>query len=176
MVEYTTVETALGIVGLARSGAGIVAATLPQDSVGAAIERLEANISPRQGPVTEALPDAFGTLCDQLMRYASGVDVAFDVELDLAGWTGFQVRVWQATRAIPYGETRSYSWVADAAGHPGAQRAAGQALHRNPVPILVPCHRVIGADGTLTGFGGGLQMKRALLELEASGARGQAIL
>jgi len=80
--------------------------------------------------------------------------------------------VWQATRLIPYGETRSYLWVAVQIGKPGAARAVGQALGRNPLPVIVPCHRVIAADGGLGGFTGGLEMKRRLLELETTAKAG----
>ena len=82
--------------------------------------------------------------------------------------TPFQLRVWEALRAIPYGETRSYSEVARGIGKPDAVRAVGAANGANPLPIVVPCHRVLGANGSLTGFGGGLRVKRFLLDLEAT--------
>ncbi|MDR2521050.1 MAG: methylated-DNA--[protein]-cysteine S-methyltransferase, partial [Spirochaetaceae bacterium] len=90
---------------------------------------------------------------------------AFDLPLAARG-TVFQRAVWAALAAIPYGQTRSYRDVAAAAGNPSACRAVGGAAHRNPFAIVVPCHRVIGADGSLTGFSGGLAVKRRLLELE----------
>ena len=80
--------------------------------------------------------------------------------------TAFELRVWAALRTIPYGETRSYGAIAAAIGSPRAARAVGMANHRNPLPILIPCHRVIGADGSLTGYAGGLETKRRLLALE----------
>jgi methylated-DNA-[protein]-cysteine S-methyltransferase len=95
-----------------------------------------------------------------------GDEIGFPDGIDTAGWTDFRARIWNATRLIPYGQTRSYSWVAATAGQPRASRAAGQALHYNPVPILVPCHRVVGANGELVGFGGGLALKQQLLLLE----------
>ena len=110
-------------------------------------------------------PTAFGHVADQLDAYFAGELTEFDVELDLAG-TEFQRRVWEALRTIPYGETRSYGELADQVGKPGAARAVGLANGRNPVGIIVPCHRVIGADGTLTGYGGGLDRKQSLLDLE----------
>jgi methylated-DNA-[protein]-cysteine S-methyltransferase len=110
-------------------------------------------------------PAAFGHVADQLDAYFAGELTEFDVELDLAG-TEFQRRVWEALRTIPYGETRSYGELADQVGKPGAARAVGLANGRNPIGIIVPCHRVIGADGALTGYGGGLHRKQALLELE----------
>ena len=92
---------------------------------------------------------------------------SFDLPLDPRG-TSFQRRVWAALTAIPWGETRTYAQIAAAVGSPRAVRAVGQANHRNPIPILIPCHRVVGADGTLTGYGGGLELKRKLLELEGA--------
>ena len=103
---------------------------------------------------------------DQLEGYFCGTTTRFDLTLDLAG-TEFQLRAWRAVRAIPYGQTRTYGQIAKAVGQPGAARAVGLANHNNPVPIVVPCHRVVGADGSLTGYGGGLPRKRFLLELEA---------
>lgn len=103
---------------------------------------------------------------EQLRAYFAGELRDFDLALDIQG-TPFQKRVWAELRNIPYGETRSYSDVANAIGAPKAVRATGAANGRNPIPIVVPCHRVIGADGSLTGYGGGLPLKRFLLDLEA---------
>lgn len=103
---------------------------------------------------------------DQLEGYFCGDVRAFDLPLDLAG-SEFQLRVWRALRRIPYGQTRSYGQIAKAVGQPAAARAVGLANHENPIAIVVPCHRVIGSDGSLTGYGGGLPRKRRLLELEA---------
>jgi len=100
--------------------------------------------------------------------YFSGDEITFPDELDLSGATHFQRRVWEITRLIPYGETRSYTWVAQQVGKPGAARAVGQALARNPLPIIIPCHRVLTIDGKLGGFSGGTEMKRCLLQLENS--------
>ena len=108
-----------------------------------------------------ALPDAVA----QLHEYFAGERTGFDVALRPAG-TSFQRRVWDALSEIPYGETRSYGEIARQIGQPGAARAVGLANARNPVPIIVPCHRVIGANGALTGYAGGLQAKCALLDLE----------
>jgi methylated-DNA-[protein]-cysteine S-methyltransferase len=103
----------------------------------------------------------------QLAEYFSGVRHRFELPLAPRG-TDFQQLVWQALRAIPYGQTRSYGEVARAIGRPGAVRAVGAANGRNPLPIVVPCHRVIGSDGSLTGFAGGLEAKTCLLELEGA--------
>jgi methylated-DNA-[protein]-cysteine S-methyltransferase len=112
-------------------------------------------------PDEQAFPDAV----EQLDAYFAGQRTEFDLDLDLAG-TDFQRRVWAALRTIPYGETRSYGEIAKQIGAPGASRAVGLANGRNPIGIIVPCHRVIGASGSLTGYGGGLDRKRALLDLE----------
>jgi methylated-DNA-[protein]-cysteine S-methyltransferase len=110
---------------------------------------------------------AFSDAVEQLDAYFAGERREFDLELDLVG-TSFQRRVWEALLTIPYGETRSYGYIAEQIGSPGASRAVGLANGHNPIGIIVPCHRVIGADGSLTGYGGGLERKRILLELERS--------
>ncbi len=104
---------------------------------------------------------------ERLRAYFTGSYITFPDRLDLSGATAFQRRVWAATRGIPYGETRSYAWVAQQINQPRAVRAVGQALGRNPLPIIIPCHRVVTSDGRLGGFGGGLKMKSYLLSREA---------
>jgi O-6-methylguanine DNA methyltransferase len=101
----------------------------------------------------------------ELQRYFAGEKIAFSCPLDLRG-TPFQISVWQALRDIPYGETRSYAEIARATGRSSAVRAVGAANGANPIAIIVPCHRVIGSNGTLTGYGGGLPTKSWLLSLE----------
>ena len=101
----------------------------------------------------------------QLREYFAGARRTFDLPLAPHG-TAFQRRVWMALRAIPSGETRTYGELAAAIDSPNASRAVGMANHRNPIPIIIPCHRVIGANGTLTGYAGGLEIKRRLLALE----------
>jgi methylated-DNA-[protein]-cysteine S-methyltransferase len=108
----------------------------------------------------------FGQARRQLDEYFAGERTAFDLPLKLKG-TDFQLAVLEELRRIPYGETASYRDVAERIGRPRAMRAVGAANGRNPIPIIVPCHRVIGAGGDLTGFGGGLETKEALLRLEA---------
>jgi len=103
----------------------------------------------------------------QLREYFDGTRQAFDLPLDLKG-TPFQRRAWLALAEIPYGETRSYGEQARRLGVPRAARAVGAANGANPVPIVLPCHRLVGADGSLTGFGGGLETKRRLLEHESA--------
>jgi methylated-DNA-[protein]-cysteine S-methyltransferase len=105
-------------------------------------------------------------IAEQLDQYFAGTLRQFDVRLDVRG-TDFQRRVWELLRTIPYGETRSYGQLARALGKPRASRAVGRANGTNPVSIIIPCHRVIGSNGTLVGYGGGLDRKQALLALEA---------
>ena len=114
------------------------------------------------------VPDdaAFEAVLGQLDAYFSGRRTDFDVPMRMRG-TDFQRRVWDGLTQIPYGETWSYAQLAEKVGNPRACRAVGLANGRNPVAIIVPCHRVIGANGTLTGYGGGLDRKRWLLDLEA---------
>lgn len=112
-------------------------------------------------------PGALSDRCAaELAEYFEGKRESFDVPIELHG-TPFQQRVWAALLDIPYGETRTYGEIAAAAGNPKACRAAGMANHNNPICIIVPCHRVIGKDGSLTGYGGGLENKKLLLDLEA---------
>lgn len=103
----------------------------------------------------------------ELNEYFSGKRRVFSVPLDLRG-TEFQLQCWRALLEIPYGETRTYADIAREIGHPHAFRAVGMANNRNPIAIIVPCHRVIASDGTLCGYGGGLDLKRKLLEMEGA--------
>ncbi|MFD0369205.1 methylated-DNA--[protein]-cysteine S-methyltransferase [Streptomyces sp. NPDC127114] len=121
--------------------------------------------SPDPRPFTEAVR--------QLDAYFAGELTEFDLPLHLVG-TEFQLRVWERLRSIPFGETRTYGELADALGNPAASRAVGLANGKNPVSIVVPCHRVIGAGGGLTGYGGGLDRKQRLLAFE-SGAAADAL-
>jgi methylated-DNA-[protein]-cysteine S-methyltransferase len=114
----------------------------------------------------EAAPERFAEARTQLREYFAGRRTAFDLPLELSG-SPFQRRVWRALQDIPYGETISYGEQARRIGRPADPRAVGQANGRNPIAVIVPCHRVIGADGSLTGYGGGVERKRLLLELEA---------
>lgn len=112
----------------------------------------------------------FATVTEQLEAYFDGQRTDFDLPLAPRG-TDFQLRVWAALREIPYGQTWSYGALAARLGNPNASRAVGLANGRNPISIVVPCHRVIGADGRLVGYGGGLERKRVLLDLEARASR-----
>ncbi|MCI1049016.1 MULTISPECIES: methylated-DNA--[protein]-cysteine S-methyltransferase [unclassified Stenotrophomonas] len=110
-------------------------------------------------------PDALPEAREQLLQFLHGERNSFDLELAPRG-TPFQLRVWQALALIPFGQTWSYLQLAQHLGKPSATRAVGAANGRNPLPIILPCHRVIGSNGALTGFGGGLETKAALLRLE----------
>lgn len=122
--------------------------------------------------VLDALPADRGTptplthrMAQQMEEYFQGIRTSFDIPYTLQG-TRFQKRVWEALCQIPYGQTRSYRDIAQAVGSPRAYRAVGMANHRNPVMLLVPCHRVIGADGSLGGYAGGVALKQFFLDLE----------
>jgi methylated-DNA-[protein]-cysteine S-methyltransferase len=121
-------------------------------------------------PRWQRAPARFRALASQLAEYFAGERSQFDVPLALEG-SAFQRRVWRALQEIPYGQTTSYGALARQIGAPDASRAVGRANGSNPVGIIVPCHRVIGAGGALTGYGAGLERKRFLLELEAGLAR-----
>ncbi len=121
-------------------------------------------------PSWERSTSGFADVKAQLRAYFAGERLAFDLALVMAG-TPFERRVWSALTEIPYGETCSYGELARRLDQPTAARAVGLANGRNPIAVIVPCHRVIGADGTLTGYGGGLERKRILLELESGQAR-----
>jgi methylated-DNA-[protein]-cysteine S-methyltransferase len=135
-----------------------------------ALQRVHFQAGPRPlraPPGWRHQPAALATALVQLREYFAGERRTFQLPLAPAG-TPFQQAVWSALRAIPYGETLSYGELARRLGRPGSARAVGLANGSNPLPIIVPCHRVIGADGSLTGFGGGLGVKRALLSLEGA--------
>jgi methylated-DNA-[protein]-cysteine S-methyltransferase len=160
-LRYTVFNTVHGWIGCLSSPLGLKKTTLPQPSPQRAIEILD-------GTVEHAVwsPDSFVDIISLLTIYFNGKQPEFPCELDYGQATPFQRNVWETTRSIPYGETRSYGWVANQIGKPAAVRAVGQALGKNPLSIIVPCHRVIASDGSLCGFGGGLEMKRNLLRLE----------
>lgn len=153
MTEYRTIDSPIGLLTLAGDGSVLTNLRMVDQTY----EPSRSDWSPN--------PRAFGEAVEQLGAYFAGELTNFDVELDLRG-TEFQRRVWRALLTIPYGETRSYGEIAEQIAAPGAARAVGLANGHNPIAIVVPCHRVIGANGSLTGFGGGLGRKRTLLELE----------
>lgn len=153
-LRYRTVESPVGPLTLAGEGSTLMHLRMSDQTH-----------EPDRSEWMPAGADAFADVVEQLDAYFAGSLTEFDVDLELAG-TEFQRRVWAALQTIPYGETRSYGQIAEQIGSPGASRAVGLANGRNPVGIIVPCHRVIGSGGGLTGYGGGIDRKRALLTLE----------
>ena len=119
--------------------------------------------------IGERSDEGFDDVVRQLGEYFAGERTAFDLPLRPVG-SPFEMAVWDQLTRIPYGRTRSYGYVAEAVGEPGGAQAVGAANGRNPIAVVVPCHRVIGADGSLTGFGGGMPAKRTLLDLERGAA------
>lgn len=150
-MKYSSFDTPLGRLGITASVNGLLTLDLPSHST-------------RKAPEP---PSQFTGLIERLMAYFNGGKVAFPDKLDISAATAFQAKVWAVTRLIPYGETRNYRWVAEQVGQPAAARAVGQALARNPLPVIIPCHRVISSDGKLGGFSYGLNMKKTLLRLES---------
>lgn len=151
-LTFATLDTPIGRLTLIRSPRGLREIRFPDD--------------PRPLPPGEAAAGD-DPAAAQLAEYFAGGRRQFDLDLDPVG-TAFQREVWDALRAIPAGETTSYGALARALHRPGAARAVGAANGANPLPIIVPCHRVIGTDGRLTGYAGGLPIKRALLTLEGA--------
>jgi len=132
-------------------------------------------ISPDNQEASRADRMLIASLVGKLNRYLHGEAVCFDEPVDMAGFTSFRRAVYEAARKIPYGEVRTYGELAKESGFPAAGRAVGRCLAMNPFPIIVPCHRVIGANGHLTGFTRGLDMKRRLLRLEGIETRGSSV-
>ena len=163
-VAYAFQDTPFGPMLVARTPSGLVKLSLKTDWVDADLERLASQVSPR---VLEA-PAALDAERRQLEQYFEGKRHEFDLEIDRRLIRGFGVDVLRVTSAIPYGSTLSYAEVAAEAGRPLAQRAAGTALGANPIPIVIPCHRVVRSDGKTGNYGGGPDMKIRLLELEGA--------
>ena len=163
--RYTVFETNMGWVGILSSEKGLLRTTLPQYKPEYAAHLLGEKLA-------HATPSTFlfENTVKQLQSYYAGHSTSFTDNLDLSGATAFQYLVWEITRRIPYGETRSYSWVARQINNPRSMRAVGQALGKNPLPVIIPCHRVISSDGTPGGFSGVPDMKKRLLAMEATPA------
>lgn len=161
-VAYTTADSPFGQLLLATTPRGLVRVGLPNQDPDAALEELASKISPR---VIEA-PARLDDTRRQLDLYFEGKSQDFDLSLDWQLTSGFRSKVQHAIARIPYGQTRTYTELARTAGNERAVRAAGTACGTNPLPIVVPCHRVLRSGGALGGYGGGLPMKQALLEFE----------
>ena len=156
-VDLILFDTSLGLMGLEEEDGALVSLRLP----GQPVPRIACHETPLLSEGKR-----------QVLEYLAGKRRVFDLPLAPRG-TEFSRSVWRALEAIPYGETRSYRDIAQAVGRPRAVRAVGQANHNNPIPIIIPCHRVVGANGSLTGYGGGLDMKKHLLRLEAGVVEGK---
>jgi methylated-DNA-[protein]-cysteine S-methyltransferase len=163
-VLYARVDSPVGPLLAASTERGLACLAYEDAGPGpdAMLDRLAASISPR---VLHA-PARLDRVRRELDEYFAGTRTAFDLDVDMVLMTPFARRILTATAAIPFGATRTYGEVAALAGSPGAARAAGGALGSNPIPIVVPCHRVLARDGSLHGYAGGLGRKRLLLELE----------
>lgn len=161
---WARVPTRLGTFHVASHDGAVVQTALPATDtrrfLGELANRLP-HLEFREDPHDPVLVRAG----EELLEYAEGRRREFTIPFRLEG-TAFQKKVWQALARIPYGETRSYHEVAQAIGRPGASRAVGQANHHNPVAPIIPCHRVVTSSGTLGGYGGGVDLKRAMLEQE----------
>jgi methylated-DNA-[protein]-cysteine S-methyltransferase len=163
-LEYSVFQTDWGQVVAVWSDSGLWELSFPRPTVDEAVSDITAPLKNiRSGQVTNA---AAQELQLELNMYFRGFNTPFSVPVDWRGYTPFQQKVLKLTAAIPYGSITTYGTIAKQAGSPKAARAAGGALHSNRTPIVVPCHRVVGSNGKLTGFGGGLDMKKALLMLE----------
>jgi len=159
-MKFTVFETEMGWMGIAGTLAGICKVTLPIPDKSLAFTAINyTSESPEENGLLSDVKDA-------MIKYFKGQRVDFSFPLDLKGYTKFQKDVWKAARSIPYGELRSYGWVASQIGKPKSARAVGQALGANPIPIIIPCHRVVASDGSLHGFTGGLELKEKLIALE----------
>ena len=152
MKNLTYYETSIGRLGIAENGQAITNVFFKNN-------KKPANC--QEATATPLLEKA----AQQIKEYLAGKRRGFDLPLEMEG-TEFQQKVWQALTTIPYGQTRSYKQIAEQVGSPKACRAVGLANNRNPIALVVPCHRVIGADGKMVGFGGGIDLKIALLSLE----------
>lgn len=154
IIYYSYIDSPMGSVLVARDDVGITR-----------ISFQEGTTAVRPDPAWHLDEEPLAEAREQLQAYFAGVLQTFDLPLSLKG-TPFQRDVWKALQAIPYGETTTYGELARRIGRPKAVRAVGAANGQNPIPIVVPCHRVIGSNGTLTGYAGGVQLKKALLILE----------
>ena len=162
-LKYTTIETDLGWVGVALSERGLRAVELPLPNRIEAIERMA------ELGADEPAPDAeLGEIPAAVRALVAGRPASSGVGLDWKGITPFRRAVLEECARIPSGEVRSYGWLAEQVGHPRAARAVGRVMATNPWPLFVPCHRVVGSDGSLHGYGGGLPMKDALLRAEGA--------
>ena len=164
-VAYTEIDSPIGPLLVAATQVGLIRIVFDNGQWDAALE----DLGRRVGPVVEDRAPLAAVLA-QLDEYFAGQRQEFTVDVDLRLANGFRRTALEHLRTIPYGETESYAEVAEAAGSPRAMRAVGSACANNPVPLVIPCHRVVRSDGTLGGYGGGLKIKSTLLEMEEKAA------
>ncbi len=162
MIVHDVFITPRGWMGLAASDAGLVSVVMPKNDPSLALEEIAETFSTCYSEDHDVLRLAR----QEILEYLEGSNKSFTVPLDLSSATSFRRKVWEATISIPRGECRSYLWLAMDVGSPRASRAIGGAMGANPLPIIIPCHRVISSSGALGGYSGGLDTKRWLLELE----------
>lgn len=162
-IRLAVFETRIGWIGVAWTARGIVALNLPRASRDQALRDLR-----RDYRTASLIENAPVEIVRELREYVAGRRQRFDLKLDWSALKPFQRAVLETAKQIPFGETRSYGWIAKQIGKPRASRAVGQALGANPIPIILPCHRVISGDGGLGGYAGGLPLKRKLLSLEGA--------
>jgi O-6-methylguanine DNA methyltransferase len=173
-IFYRRIDTKIGRLMIASTETGLCCIALPGEPEDKFIDRLkkiyrefelcDEDAEGEKSPINRKTKK-------ELLLYLDGKLKQFTVPLDMRG-TEFQKKVWQQLLKIPYGKTASYGDIARAVGSHGASRAVGGASHKNPIPIVVPCHRVVGASGSLVGYGGGIELKKKLLELESALAYG----
>lgn len=160
-IYWSEHATTIGRMGLASTEGGLLAVLLPGELD--ARERVLGRLTPEYRPIADGVHNA--EAARQLDEFTAGTRRTFGLTLDPRG-TAFQRAVWDAVAAVPYGRTATYGELARRVGQPAAVRAVGAANGQNPLPLIVPCHRIVGSTGDLTGYGGGLPLKRALLALE----------
>lgn len=162
MYKYSIFKTLFGYMGAVASAKGLQLIILPKKSEAEVKKILEEHYT------VELIRDekALAGIVKKIKSYLSGDKVLFKEKFDVAGATPFEIKVWDTVFGIPYGEVRSYAWVAEKVGSPKEVRAVGQALKRNRLPIVIPCHRVIRKSGDIGGFTGGVELKHKLLKLE----------
>lgn len=161
--RFLVCETEMGFVGVVLSNRGVRATTVPCAEYQEAMQWAMA-----QGAAQPAAPAEAGHLDERIRAIACGRERGEGLPIDWEGLTPFRRAVLEETMRIPAGQTRSYGWLAAKVGRPGAARAVGRVMATNPLPLVVPCHRVVASDGSLRGYGGGLPMKERLLKAEGA--------
>lgn len=163
MKYYGIIETHYGFIGVIMSDNKLSRLILPVSDK-SDLEAILQNINENEELVYNKLEQS---VIEQISSYFAGSPIEFDLQVDYTDATNFDILVWETARKIPYGTTISYMDLAEMIGNPKACRAVGRALGRNPAPVVVPCHRILRADGTLGGFSAGLPWKKILLDLES---------